>query len=321
MNIIILDLEWNQCPDGKKFADPTLPFEIIEFGAVKLNKSLDVVDTFHEIITPTLYRRLHRMTKSVIALTDQDLAGHRHFPEVARAFFDWCHGQYGQDYLIGIWGTSDLTELQRNLAFHHMDSPFPFPLFYLDMQKIYGIMQGERRSRKSLEYAIDALKIIKKGGFHDAFCDAMYTAQVTQCIPKQLIMENYSVDYYRTPENKRQEIHLEFADYTKDVSRPFSDTEAVFKDRTMVSSVCCVCGRRCRKKIRWFPSGSHNYLSLALCEQHGYLKGKIRVRSRRDGSVYVVKTQRLVNDEEVLALRQKQQIGQIKRKMKAAARK
>ena len=38
MNYIVFDLEWNQNPSGKKTRNDRLPFEIIEIGAVKVNK-------------------------------------------------------------------------------------------------------------------------------------------------------------------------------------------------------------------------------------------------------------------------------------------
>ena len=38
MNFIVFDLEWNQSPEGKKYSNRRLPFEIIEIGAVKLNE-------------------------------------------------------------------------------------------------------------------------------------------------------------------------------------------------------------------------------------------------------------------------------------------
>ena len=75
VNYIVLDLEWNQCPYGKKKEDPKLPFEIIEIGAVKLDASFRNVGTFHETIRPVLYRRLHYMTRSVIHMTENDFAG------------------------------------------------------------------------------------------------------------------------------------------------------------------------------------------------------------------------------------------------------
>ena len=46
MNYVVLDLEWNQSPHGKNDSIEDLPFEIIEIGAVKLDGSLNVVDSF-----------------------------------------------------------------------------------------------------------------------------------------------------------------------------------------------------------------------------------------------------------------------------------
>ena len=68
MNYIVLDLEWNQCPDGKEYADAALPFEIIEIVAVKLDQDLRMVDEFHEIIKPQVYKWIHAKTREVIHL-------------------------------------------------------------------------------------------------------------------------------------------------------------------------------------------------------------------------------------------------------------
>ena len=43
MNYIILDLEWNQCPQGKARENPRIPFEIVEIGAIKLNEKKEVL--------------------------------------------------------------------------------------------------------------------------------------------------------------------------------------------------------------------------------------------------------------------------------------
>ena len=37
-NYIVLDLEWNQSPDGKEGTIDHFPFEIIEIGAVRLDE-------------------------------------------------------------------------------------------------------------------------------------------------------------------------------------------------------------------------------------------------------------------------------------------
>ena len=38
---IVLDLEWNQSPNGREYSNNDLPFEIIEIGAVKLDSKLN----------------------------------------------------------------------------------------------------------------------------------------------------------------------------------------------------------------------------------------------------------------------------------------
>ena len=55
MNYIVFDLEWNQSPGGKKYSNSRLPFEIIEIGAVKMNKKREPVDVFQRLIKPQVY--------------------------------------------------------------------------------------------------------------------------------------------------------------------------------------------------------------------------------------------------------------------------
>ena len=52
MNYIVLDLEWNQSPSGKIYSNKSLPFEIIEIGAVKLNSCFKEIGRFSELIKP-----------------------------------------------------------------------------------------------------------------------------------------------------------------------------------------------------------------------------------------------------------------------------
>ena len=40
MNYIVMDLEWNQSYNGHMGEHPRMPFEIIEIGAVKVDKNL-----------------------------------------------------------------------------------------------------------------------------------------------------------------------------------------------------------------------------------------------------------------------------------------
>lgn len=312
MNYIVLDLEWNQCPDGKEKEESLLPFEIIEIGAVKMDSNLVVLDQFHELIHPQVYTSLHHMTREIISINETDLQKCRTFPEVIQDFFQWC----GKDAQFCIWGSIDLLELQRNLSWYHLPSPFSFPLFYYDIQKIFSIVYEDRKTRRSLEYAVDYLNISKNNVFHNAYSDALYTAEVIKHLTEKDIRFNYSVDYYRTPANRRQEFTITYKTYQKFVSKPFQSKQEAMKDRIVTSTRCYQCKKNARKKIRWFSSGTRNYLCLAYCEEHGWLKGKIRMRQHADGSFYVIKTLKLISEEEAYAIKEKQEIIRLRRRLK-----
>lgn len=312
MNFIILDLEWNQCPSGKEHEIPHLPFEIIEIGAVKINESHQISEHFHEIIRPQIYKTLHYKTKEVVQLCDADFNSSRVFSDVIRDFLAWC----GDSPVFCTWGPSDLVEFQRNLAFYNMKSPFAFPLIYYDIQKIFSIVFEDRKSRRSLEYAVDFLKIPKTIPFHSALNDALYTARIMSRLKNSHILKNSSVDYYRTPANRRQEIHLHYPTYEKFVSKPFETRTAVMKDRIITSTICRRCHKTAQKKIRWFPSGSKNYYCLSICEKHGYLKGKIRIRQNEAGQYYAIKTLKLISSDEAYEIIEKKEILKLKRRLR-----
>lgn len=132
-----------------------------------------------------------------------------------------------------------MTELQRNLSYYGMqtlaDGPFPF----LDVQKLFSIGFEDRKSRRSLEYAIDYLKIEKDIPFHRAFSDAYYTAKVLALLDQE-VLRNYSYDVFHIPKDKQSEIHVQFDTYAKYISRGFADKAQAMEDRT-VSSTNAIC--------------------------------------------------------------------------------
>ena len=311
MNYIILDLEWNQCPTGKSNENSRLPFEIIEIGAVRLDETFTETGRFREVVKPQVYKSLHYITKEIVTLRSIDFESARCFQEIAPDFLKWCG-----DAMFCTWGPADLTELQKNLAYYHIKSPFPFPLIYYDIQKIFSIVYEDRKSRRALDYAVDFLQIPKEVTFHSALSDAYYTSLVMKHLTPEQVTENSSVDYYRTPQNRRQEIHLAYKTYVKMVSKPFPTKMQAMKDRVVVSTICYKCQKNAQKKIRWFPVGSRNYLCLAYCEQHGYLKGKIRLRQRSDGKYYAIKTLKAITPEEAYEIIEKKEIIKLKRKLR-----
>ena len=314
MNYIVLDLEWNQCPDGKENEEALLPFEIIEIGAVRLDDDHRITDQFHELIHPQVYPVLHSVIREMISLDENVLSDRRIFPDVIRDFLDWC----GEDPCFCTWGPQDLLELQRNMDWYQIPSPFTFPLLYYDIQKIFSIVYEDRKTRRALEFAVDYLNIEKHEVFHNAHSDALYTAKVMGFLSDEDILSNSSVDSFFTPQTRRQEITIIYQTYSKFISKPFASKNDAMKDRVVTSTHCYLCQKSVRKKIRWFSSGSRNYFCLAQCEKHGWLKGKIRMRQHPDGSFYVIKTLKLISEEDAYAIKEKQEILRLKRRLKRA---
>lgn len=305
MNYIVFDLEWNQCPYGKEYEEKSLPFEILEIGAVKLNRQFEEIDRFYERIRPAVYTSFHFRTQEILHLNMEEFADARPFAEVCADFLSWC----GKRAWFCTWGPSDLLELQRNMRYHKMENPFFFPLRYLDIQKLFSLSFEDGRSRKSLEYAVDALSLPKEKAFHSALNDAVYTARILESFPSADVLSNYSVDYFRIPQDRREEFTLRFDTYTKYVSRTFSSRTAAMRDRKVTAVNCYLCKRPAKRRLRWFLSGSRNYYCLAHCEEHGWIKGKIRLKKCEADPerVFCVKTLKLVGEEEAKRLEEKKE--------------
>lgn len=66
-------------------------------------------------------------------------------------------------------------------------------------------------------------------------------------------------------------------------------------DKTVTALRCNRCGRALRKKIRWFSGNNRIYYALAECPDHGYVKGKLRMKRNDGGDIFVVKTVKMTD--------------------------
>ncbi len=312
MNYIILDLEWNQCPDGKEKENKDLQFEIVEIGAVKLDENRQYIDEFHQFVSPTVYRTLHRVTRDIIKISIADLDEGVKFNEAADKFFQWC-GQDGE-YIFGTWGSMDLTELQRNCKFFGVNHAFAKPLVYYDIQKLYSLCFSDGKTRVALETAIDEQKIDKDVPFHTAVYDAVYTSRVFAKMDFESVSVYTSVDTYKIPGSRSEEYNFNYGTYSKYISRGFADKDAVMKDSSVQAMRCYVCGRNVRKKIRWFSGNQKMYYALGYCDEHGYLKGKIKMRKTDENLFYAIKILKLTGEAGAAKIKERQIAARQKRR-------
>ncbi len=321
---IVLDLEWNQAPEGKSGTIPEIPFEIIEIGACKLNEDLQIIDSFHKLIKPKVYKKMHFKVHEVIQTGIEDLRKQGEpFRSAAEAFLAWCFSS-DETPIFCSWGNMDLTELQRNMQYYNVPNPFPSPLLYYDIQKLYNIIHksgGSGVNKLPLDKVCKDLGIQSSRPFHHAPDDAHYTALVMQSIDFKSVSAYLSLDYFDPPRSKEEEIYLVFPDYSKYVSSTFSQKEDILKNKTVSDVICYRCKRMLRKKISWFSSNQKTYYALSLCPEHGFLQAKIRIKSTCDKQYFAIKTIKLVDAEAAKSLGSKRDEARKKRREKNKAKK
>ena len=293
---IVFDLEWNQSAEPEN-STPDFPFEIIEIGAVKLDGQFRIVGEFHRLVCPQVYTQMHYMISEVTHMNMRELRKQGEpFPEAVADFIRWC----GKEPVFCTWGSMDLTELQRNMAFYRIENPLPKPLFYYDVQKLYGLFFSDGK-KLSLDTAVEELKIPRERPFHRAADDAFYTARVLEELYREVgseaILPYRSIDYYRLPDNRDEEIFERFPGYSKYVSRIFPTKEDAMRDKGVTEMKCYECGRSLRKRVHWFTPNQKVYYGLAICPEHGYLKGKIRLKKVDEIRVFAVRTLKLTDEE------------------------
>ncbi|MCL2718356.1 MAG: exonuclease domain-containing protein [Lachnospiraceae bacterium] len=303
MNYIIFDLEWNQSNvNDLESTVKELPFEIIDIGAIKLNHDRYMLDEFNQLVKPQVYTKMNYITSKIIHLHMRDLMKGNPFTQVVNEFFDWC----GENYIFCTWGPADLLELQRNMRYYFMKPLCDGPLRYLDVQKLFSIAYEDRKNRRTLESAIDFLKLPKDIPFHRAFSDAYYTAKILSVLPEG-VFDNYSYDTFILPRKRSDEIYVNFENYHKYISVEFADRYEALNDREVMSTRCYLCGgeRNLKRKIKWFTSNSRHYYSVSFCPNHGYMKAKVRLKKTGDMGVYVVKTAKFIDDNAYSEIRKK----------------
>lgn len=299
-NYIVFDLEWNQGKKVKEVNGKSLPFEIIEIGAVRLDENRKRTGEFSRLICPVVYTKMHKITEDLIHITMEDLQEGDDFVTVVKEFLEWC----GDEPTFCTWGPLDLTELQRNMDFFDMELLSDRPLPFYDVQKLYSIQYEDGKMRRSLEHATEALGMDKDSAFHRALSDADYTARIF-CELDRKVFYNYSFDNYVTPKTKDQEVHIIFDHYAKYISREFRTKEELLSDPEVMGTKCYLCNRPIRRKVKWFTINGKHFYSVSLCKEHGFMKAKVRVKKSDSGKYYAVKTLKFIPEEDMEEMKKK----------------
>ena len=290
MQYIVLDLEWNQpisyhSPAYKSVGGKLL-FELIQIGAVRVNESMQVVDSFSQMIQPQHYVRLHPRIARITHITQEELAVAPEFNEAVAAFAAWC----GEDYVLLTWGCDDISVLNQNMTFFKCDTPLAK---IYDVQKYFGDVMGSPKERKGLKAAMELMQIDpdeENMPFHNAVNDAYYTALVFARLPHPEKVLNY-------PQTPRKLEHLE---------RKKKESTAILRVRSMKDALkstaamkppCPVCGKRMEVPEGYVLQRNDQYMALADCPDHGLAFVKLAFGKNDEGKRVMTRSSSLSDEQ------------------------
>lgn len=198
MGYVILDLEFNNMMDIEKYFNrfdsnnikvcKECPNEIIEIGAVKLDKYLKELDSLRIYVKPCIYDVYNPKIKEITGISEKELAHGITFKEALNILKDFVG-----DNTLCSWAKDDITEIVRNAKYHRCDN-IDWIKGYIDIQEYCTKVMGEKKSM-SLKRAIEKLNIrMDEGNLHDALNDAEYTKEVFRRIYNYRALKNYIVE-------------------------------------------------------------------------------------------------------------------------------
>lgn len=179
MYYITLDLEWNQAYAQKALAvqrqlSARLRGEVIQIGAVKLDKNLRICGSYQVIVKPKYYKKLHKHVSELTGITQEQMDVGTPLTVAAENFKKWC----GNDFAFLTWGPDDIPMLKENFHVHSIPSEWLSNTF--DLQQIFNKQTDGASKQRSLEYAMEYFEIPQTLPAHDALNDAYFTALVAQ---------------------------------------------------------------------------------------------------------------------------------------------
>ena len=235
MNYIIMDLEWNNAymKSTKKFIN-----EIIEIGAVKLNEQLEIVDTYSELIKPSVSKKLRTRIKDLTHITNEDVLAGKPFEEAIAQLEEWV----GDDTLVMTWGDTDVRTMLTNFKCFLKKDRIEFINKYADLQRYCQcFINMENVQQAGLSYAAECLQIdAEKYPHHRALDDSLLSAECFKKVYNQEKLNEFikvcDADFYA---------RLSFKPYViKSKNDPLID-------KNLFNCYCDICGGKVETLKKW----------------------------------------------------------------------
>lgn len=273
--MIVLDLEWNQPlnPDSPLAIKlcTTLPFEIIQIGAVKLETG----EQFKATCCLQQYKILSPRISKLTGITRQDVKHGETFQQAMDRFFRFC----GEDPILLTWGFNDIPILRQNLQFYGLDTSITDRSY--NLQIMFNQQHDPGNLVRGLSYAVDFFQLSVEESYHDGLNDAAYTAEVAKHLDIPRGIAEYP-DYLKYFEGDGDQAFLDclrYGNYTR-----FESFEDMLADPRIAETKCPYCGAITQATEPIFPE-SGRMVWTSKCPQHGEYLLRVSFKRNRDDSM------------------------------------
>lgn len=207
MGYIIIDLEFNNLKNitnyykdffetHGNFDSLNLENEIIEIGAVKVDKYMKPISEIREYVKPTIFPVINPIVTEITKI-DMNILNDKgvSFEEAISKLKD----MFEEGDVLCSWAKDDVVELIIN-ANHYNYKDLSWLNEYLDIQEYTTKILAHKKSL-GLKAALDELKIkVDETTLHDALYDAKYTVEVFRRVYNSRVIKSYLVnDIYNMP--------------------------------------------------------------------------------------------------------------------------
>ena len=81
----------------------------------------------------------------------------------------------------------------------------------------------------------------------------------------------------------------------------------MFEDENIRLMRCNKCDKLLEIKLDWFSDSGKTYYCLGECSEHGYVRGKIKIKKREEDSFFAIKIMKSTDEEGANRISEKQE--------------
>lgn len=270
MNYVILDLEFNgsYSKKHKKYIN-----EIIEFGAVKVNSKMQIIDSFSMLIKPQISKKINKHIVELTHLSNEEVfSSENSFSQVVKKFNKFMSGS-----ILLTWGTTDILTLIDNFIYLLNKDKISFVKYYCNLQEYceHILEYNIPNTQLSLNSCADMLALnANKDEAHRAYNDALISYNCFKLLYDKRKVKSHTVktnnEFYKKITFKTKTI--------TDLNNPLVDKKQFYFD-------CQKCNHRANQKTN-FILRNRSFIAYFICPECGNeFKGKITLKLKYEGLI------------------------------------